>query len=218
MSTLTPLAKLYRPRWRRYAKQLREENARLARELDEARRCPITGLWTRRAWEKEARRIVAAGPAVLLFIDLDGFKPVNDRFGHATGDAVLRRVARRLELWCATDGVAGRFGGDEFVVVVPAAAWPATHVGELRTALRLPIQYGGHTVSVGASIGISRINGHGPEDAAEQLSAALGAADLAMYQEKAQHHGGVVRDRRGRPVTPLDTTPVGDDPGPVATE
>ena len=71
----------------------------------------------------------------------------------------------------------------------------------------MPIRHAGHTLSVGVSIGISRIDGRSAGDAAQRLTAALGQADEEMYREKAVHHGGVLRDRRGRPVARPDTAP-----------
>ncbi len=180
----------------------------LEAELDRARHCPVTGLWTRGAWEREARQIVATGPAVVLLADLDGFKPVNDRYGHDTGDAVLRIVGRRITTWCASlKAVAGRLGGDEFAVVLPAGPRLAGNVDDLREAVAVPVRHGGHTVSVGVSIGIGRCRSGWSGDSAARLSSALKSADEAMYREKAVHHGGVLRDRRGRPVARPDTAP-----------
>lgn len=201
-------------------REWRAEKRKLKAELDQARHCPVTGLWTRRAWEEEALRIVAGGPAVILLADLDQFKPINDRFGHEAGDEVLRIVGRRLTAWCGPLGaVAGRLGGDEFAVALPAIRNLKPEIGHLRVTLTTPVQHRGHSVSVGVSIGVGRSACSGSGDAAGWLSAALGVADRAMYEEKATHHGGVVRDRRGRPVAPPGPVPVsGVDPVPVTEE
>ena len=84
----------------------------------EANQDPLTGLPNRRGLEKYWA--LAKGEQALLFIDLDGFKAVNDRWGHMVGDALLRQVANRLASVVAPPGKLARWGGDEFVAVVPA--------------------------------------------------------------------------------------------------
>jgi diguanylate cyclase (GGDEF)-like protein/PAS domain S-box-containing protein len=126
----------------------------------------------------------------VLFIDLDHFKPINDTHGHAVGDTVLQAVARRLKRCLReTDSVA-RFGGDEFVVVLRDLKAPehAEQVArKIRARLSRPLRLKGHSLSVGASIGIAI----GPEsgESAEDL---LHRADMAMY---------VVKRARPRPST-----------------
>jgi len=125
----------------------------------------------------------------LLQIDLDRFKAVNDRYGHAVGDRVLVEVARRLER-CVGDGDAiARTGGDEFVVVrhgvvsrrgAEAAAW------RVRCALAPPLFWNGQAVAMGASVGASLY----PRDGANEQEL-LGAADLALYRAKLPDAGGV---------------------------
>ena len=131
----------------------------------------------------------AAAPPALLFVDLDRFKAVNDTWGHAAGDAVLRTVADRMVDVLGTDDVACRFGGDEFGIVLAAA-------GERRAvdvARRLcastaepVILANGALAEVGASVGVAV---PGPDDDAETL---LRAADEAMYRAKQQGRGGYV--------------------------
>lgn len=123
----------------------------------------------------------------LLFIDLDGFKPVNDNFGHAAGDIVLRETARRIEGALRESDGAGRIGGDEFVAFVLGlneAKDAAAVVEKLRQAIRAPIDTGDAVLEISASIGSAVF----PEDGADQESL-LAKADYAMYQEKQ------VRDR-----------------------
>lgn len=118
----------------------------------------------------------------LLFIDLDGFKRVNDRLGHASGDALLRVVGERL-LGCirASDTVA-RLGGDEFVVLLPNAM-PADALaalaGRIRDRIAEPVPLGDGVVTVNCSIGCSVY----PDDA-EEAGALLSRADAAMYCAK----------------------------------
>ena len=128
-----------------------------------------------------ARRASDPRP-VVMFLDLDDFKPVNDQFGHEVGDEVLQAIARRLQAACRDEAVAARYGGDEFVVVahrlrsvvdVPVLA------ERLCDAVRTPItSAAGHVLTVGVSLGISIARPS--ESAAEVMS----RADAAAYRAK----------------------------------
>ncbi|MFE4678191.1 GGDEF domain-containing protein [Streptomyces sp. NPDC056723] len=162
------------------------------RRLTAARRCPLTQLLTRDGWEKAALRRILRGNAAVAVIDLDGFKAVNDMFGHAAGDAVLKATGHRLHLWAgASDGTAGRLGGDEFALVMSTDDF---HVGieQLHELLTAPVDWQGQQLEVGASIGAVPTDGL-------TLSEALKQADQAMYEAKGS--GG----RRG-PRRPQDAT------------
>lgn len=116
----------------------------------------------------------------VLFCDLDGFKSINDRFGHHTGDAVLIEVARRLTT-CVRDGdTVGRLGGDEFVVLADGlgAADAADLAVRLRNAIIPPIRVDGRAVRVGASFGI------GWAHCGMTVEEVLRSADQRMYVEK----------------------------------
>jgi diguanylate cyclase (GGDEF)-like protein len=92
----------------------------LRRRLAKARRDPLTGLAARDLFEARAARILARRPgALVVLVDLDGFKMLNDTRGHAAGDAVLVQAARRLAAYVGPGGIAGRLGGDEFAAVLP---------------------------------------------------------------------------------------------------
>ncbi|SDL96583.1 diguanylate cyclase (GGDEF) domain-containing protein [Franzmannia pantelleriensis] len=124
-------------------------------------------------------------PAALLMLDLDDFKPINDRFGHAAGDLVLQQVARRITEQARAGDHCARFGGDEFIVLVENCG-TEQDVAEIRQRLletiTAPIDLpSGHRVSVGVSIGSSRYTG-GPPDFEELLR----QADSAMYRTKGQ--------------------------------
>jgi diguanylate cyclase len=131
----------------------------------------------------EIRAAAAEGTLLgVIYIDLDNFKGINDTFGHAAGDAVLREAAHRM-----TEGVRGsdavaRLGGDEFVVVLPglAAAADAFQIAsQLVDSVSRPVAFCGHSLKTGASAGVSLYPADGED--AETL---LKAADARMYREK----------------------------------
>ena len=128
----------------------------------------------------QARR-QCKGVAV-LFIDLDGFKPVNDTYGHDAGDAVLRAVAGRLRDAVRRSDLAARLGGDEFLVVLTDIESPADveRVAEtLLRGMRAPLDWSGRTLSLSMSIGVSLFPDHG--QSADEL---IRCADAAMYRAK----------------------------------
>lgn len=118
----------------------------------------------------------------LLFIDLDGFKPVNDTYGHAIGDRLLKEVAERL-LACLREGdTAARLGGDEFVIILLESDLERaiTVAHRILGTLRVPYEFGKKTISsISASIGIAEYPVH-----ADELDALVSAADQAMYIAK----------------------------------
>lgn len=118
----------------------------------------------------------------LLFIDLDGFKPVNDTYGHAIGDQLLKEVAARL-MSCLREGdTAARIGGDEFVVILLESNLDKAVkvVNRILETLRIPYEFGKKTISsISASIGIAEFPSH-----ASDLDALITAADNAMYIAK----------------------------------
>jgi diguanylate cyclase (GGDEF)-like protein len=152
----------------------------LTRRLGAARRDPLTGLHTRAGFTARAEHLLTRHPsAVVLLIDLDDFKAINDTHGHAAGDAVLTATAARLNRWCGRSGIAARLGGDEFTAIVidpeVTEGLPALH-----TALHTPVPYAGHLLPVAASVGIC----HTTDLPVPALTDALSAADAAMYQAK----------------------------------
>ncbi len=122
------------------------------------------------------------GLLALLFIDLNRFKPVNDRYGHAVGDKLLREVAARLRTCVREADTLARLGGDEFVVLLQSdvsRVTPAFTAQRIAEALQAPYNVDGHVIEIGASIGISLF----PEDA-EDADRLLARADAAMYRVK----------------------------------
>ena len=120
----------------------------------------------------------------LLYLDLDGFKPVNDRFGHAAGDFVLRETAARIRARLREEDPAARIGGDEFCIVADKlhGAGDATKLAEsLLAAIRGPLVWEGEEIRIGGSLGIALYPQHG--ELAEGL---LNRADEAMYAAKTE--------------------------------
>ncbi|WP_176590083.1 bifunctional diguanylate cyclase/phosphodiesterase [Sphingobium sp. EM0848] len=156
---------------------------------------PVTGLANRTSFCRQVERMLAdrseEGLAALFFIDLDGFKGVNDTLGHAAGDQLLARVAGRLrEVAMAQasagvgDALIGRLAGDEFTLFVPVmadreVAWRIARA--IRFALGERFDLGSQHVDLGASIGIACYPEHG-----DTLPALLRSADIAMYHAKHQ--------------------------------
>ncbi|MEP6492571.1 MAG: sensor domain-containing diguanylate cyclase [bacterium] len=139
----------------------------------------------------------------VLFIDLDGFKPVNDQYGHAAGDAVLVAVGVRLRDSTRGTDLIARFGGDEFAVLLQVRdqAEVRTVAQRILNNLRQPILFEGSSITVGASLGVVTARPNGPADAADpqppfdsRRAAAelLRTADAAMYEAKSGGGGRFV--------------------------
>ncbi|HVZ51706.1 MAG TPA: GGDEF domain-containing protein [Pseudolabrys sp.] len=181
---------------------LRAEIERLKADLSQARRTiaelearadvdPLLELLNRRGFERELQRSLAymrryGMPAALMFIDLDGFKAINDKFGHAAGDALLKAVARELTAHVRASDVAARLGGDEFGVLMwnvdgPRAAARARDLENLIE--QLIVLYQGTPLSVGASVGMV------PLTADATPARLIDAADQAMYARKKERRG-----------------------------
>jgi diguanylate cyclase (GGDEF)-like protein len=174
---------------------LRSEVARLKTKLSEvedlADRDPLTPLLNRRAFVRELSRIRTfsqryGSPASVVYFDLDGFKSVNDRFGHAAGDAALQAVAARLVANLRESDIVGRMGGDEFAVILVQADH-STATAKADTLARAieasPIQFGDWSAPLHISYGVREIT---PDLEPEALVA---AADAAMFLRKRERTG-----------------------------
>ncbi|MDT0476468.1 GGDEF domain-containing protein [Streptomyces sp. DSM 41014] len=162
--------------------------------LTTARRDPLTGLWTRDAFTRRARRLLRDPRAVVVLADVDHFKQINDRFGHAAGDALLATIAARLAHGTTPRGVVGRLGGDEFAaVVVDRDATMPDRLHTLSRVLARPVDTA-PDVHTTVSLGWVRAADHPGED----LSALLRRADEAMYAAKRSGRSGPRRARLGR--------------------
>lgn len=169
---------------------------------------PLTHLPNRRFFAHEVNRVLGMpeglGPCTLLFVDLDNFKDINDSLGHAIGDKLLCSIALRMRSRMSDKAMICRFGGDEFVIVVPgrqrrkeARAFAEAIIEEVAK----PLNIDGHLLTIGASIGISQSPANGSE-----YSHLLKVADMALYDAKAQGRnrvsfysdelGDQIRDRK----------------------
>ncbi|HUR14848.1 MAG TPA: EAL domain-containing protein [Mycobacteriales bacterium] len=188
-----------------------------------ARHDPLTGLANRTLLHERLshalrKRRPVSEPLGLLCLDLDGFKPVNDTYGHAIGDLVLQQVAERLLAGVRTGDTVSRLGGDEFAVLLEVRGDGGLRRGGLDVAERLlaalhePFVVNGNEVSVGASMGLA-IAGRGAD-----ADAMLQQADFAMYASKDHGRGRVtvfgpelaaVSSRRAELATSLRTALAG---------
>jgi len=152
---------------------------------------PLLDILNRRGFERELKRALAylqryQGEAALLFIDLDGFKAINDQHGHAAGDALLKAVARELVGHVRASDVVARLGGDEFGVLLwnlgaPLAAAKARELEKLIEAVS--VAHGEARLAVGGSAGLVPLAvGATPEQM-------IDAADQAMYARKKERRG-----------------------------
>jgi diguanylate cyclase (GGDEF)-like protein len=147
---------------------------------------PLLDILNRRGFERELKRAIAyvkryGTQTSLMFIDLDGFKAVNDRHGHGTGDALIKAVSRELVGHVRASDVVGRLGGDEFGVVVWRVdeAQAAAKARELEALIgKVSVVHGQVQVQVGSSVGVAPLL---PDSTTAEV---IEAADRAMYARK----------------------------------
>lgn len=152
---------------------------------------PLTGLRNRRGFERALEQALAyvrryGATAALVYVDLDRFKPINDRHGHAAGDWVLGRVARLVAGHVRASDVAGRIGGDELAVVL----WNVSTAQAQEKARSLEamiedetFEYEKKTLTLGLSAGVAMLSSD------DTVESALARADAAMYARKRERKG-----------------------------
>ncbi len=166
----------------------------LGRRLHVARRDPLTGLPTRDAFTHRATVLLKDPRAVVVLADVDRFKQINDRFGHAAGDMLLKATADRLAHHVGRKGVAGRLGGDEFAaVLVDEHGAAADLLALLHGILARPVDGQDPDVHTTVSLGWARA----ADFPGEELSGLLRRADESMYAAK-QARAGLRRAGLGR--------------------
>jgi diguanylate cyclase (GGDEF)-like protein len=187
---------LFRPAVREFRREWQQRAvAHVAERRDDQRKLsylarfdPLTGLINRFLFGDRLTNAISrarrdGGIVSLMFLDLDEFKAVNDRFGHAVGDALLKQVAQRLVASVRESDSVARLGGDEFTVVLEGShrVEDAGHVAtKILESLRRPFTVGNHELRVTTSIGIALFPMDG--ESAQEL---LRDADIAMYSAKA---------------------------------
>ena len=151
----------------------------------------LTGVASRSLYHRRLEQALAAGgPVALALLDIDAFKAVNDELGHAAGDALLLVLAERLSAFARPEDTVARLGGDEFTLILPGCAdvgLLAARLETLRTLLAQPFVHDGKTLTCRSSIGVALAPAH-----ADDASALLKCADLAMYRAKAAGSAEVV--------------------------
>jgi diguanylate cyclase (GGDEF)-like protein len=173
------------------AAQLKASRARINELETRVDIDPLTEIRNRRGFERELKRSLAyvkryGTSAALVYIDLDGFKPVNDRHGHAAGDVVLQAIAGALLHHIRTSDIVARVGGDEFAVLlwnVNGAAAAAKAAALEAAVYATPVRWHNSTLVVGASAGVALLG------ALDTPAEVLARADAAMYLRKAEQAG-----------------------------
>jgi diguanylate cyclase (GGDEF)-like protein len=199
---------------------LLQRSFRHARLLTEAREDSKTGLLNAATWEREAgaevgRAVRTSSPLAVALLDLDRFKQINDTYGHLIGDEVLRHVADTMTGLLRDYDLAGRFGGEEFVMLLPQTRAPdAFKIADRVRAhiARLPISTaGGEPVPVTVSIGVAALDA----GSSRELTELLAAADAALYRAKASGRNQVQMISTSRGLSAV-RSPVDDEPAPAA--
>ncbi|MEV6906478.1 GGDEF domain-containing protein [Amycolatopsis sp. NPDC051071] len=190
----------------------RREHERLSAEhgaiTQQALQDPLTGLPNRRALDEKLRSLASsadAQPLAVALVDLDGFKDVNDKQSHAEGDNVLRVIASTLRDALRGDDVVARYGGDEFIVLLPGAPASAAKQAlgrSVNAVASLP-----HHLSHGVTLSVGLVSLR-PQERAEQV---LARADAAMYQAK-RGGGNQVSSVNSMAIDPVTGWPGEDTP------
>lgn len=172
-----------------------EEHLRHMAQYDALTRLPNRALFSDRLQQTFSTAKRTHEQFGLMFIDLDKFKPVNDTYGHAAGDLLLKETANRMQHCVRESDTVARIGGDEFVVLLASLKHDqdAHEVGEkIRHALNMPFQISGNTLNISSSIGIAIYPAHGDNE--KEL---VKHADLAMYYAKENGRNNVTIYHQG---------------------
>jgi diguanylate cyclase (GGDEF)-like protein len=177
-----------KPAVRRLRAQLAQAQARIEELQASADTDFLLGIPNRRGFERELNRSIAYikryhASGALIVLDVDRLKPINDAFGHAAGDEVLKAIVAALSCQIRSSDVLGRLGGDEFALVLWNLSETDAHAkaASLEEAVdRLSFKFGGRHVTAGASAGVAILDPHA------EAGKALEEADSAMYLRKAQ--------------------------------
>lgn len=154
----------------------------------------LTHLANRTLFNQRLQKSVSAAvnqlaKPVLMLLDLDRFKPVNDTYGHAAGDALLVQVAERLNACVRSTDMVARLGGDEFAIILPDIRGEERMVVDIAErvvqSIRAPFQIEGHVIRIGVSCGIARFSEHDPDGGAVMKN-----ADQALYDVKRDGRDG----------------------------
>jgi diguanylate cyclase (GGDEF)-like protein len=186
-------------RARQTIRRLKDELSRALALIGELQKTAETdfllGIRNRRGFDRDLARAIAyikryQATAALIVLDVDRLKPINDNFGHAAGDEVLKAVAAVLTAQVRSSDVVARLGGDEFAILL----WNLTETDARAKAVlmeqkidRLGFVFRDRTVSAGASAGVAMLDAHA------EIGKALQAADSAMYLRKAQRRHEAAR-------------------------
>ena len=194
---------------------LLQRSVRHARLLQDARADSKTGLLNAATWEREATAEVARAvrtrtPLALALLDIDRFKVINDTYGHLTGDEVLKEIAHTLNTLLREYDLAGRFGGEEFTLLLPQTrAVDAFRIAErVRSAISnlciiAPGATGGERVHVTVSIGVAALDSGSKREYAELMA----AADAALYRAKGGGRDQVQMISTTRGLSAVSSTP-----------
>jgi diguanylate cyclase (GGDEF)-like protein len=169
-----------------FASLVRQLHAVLARMRNMATHDTLTGLPNRHLFFEKLQLTLTLAeqnnkPFAVVFVDLDGFKPINDSLGHAAGDAVLKSVARRLEESVRKNDIVARFGGDEFVIILLDIHKEAVYsvARKIIDMVAKPHDFDGKTVTLTLSLGIAIY-----PDSGRSADELIASADAAMYRSK----------------------------------
>lgn len=187
-------------------RRLKTQLARASSRIEELQAAADTdfllGVFNRRGFERELGRAISYiqryhASGALIMLDVDRLKPINDKFGHAAGDEVLKAIIAVLLQQIRSSDVIGRLGGDEFALLLWNLSETDAHAkaAALEEDIdRLSFAFGGSTVGTGVSAGVALLGPH------SEAARALGEADRAMYVRKAQRRHEVTNPLANKPA------------------